>query len=75
MGLPTRLHKYFWDINPRHASPKVHPEYYIKRVLEIGDQGAVDWAVRAFGKKRVVDVAKKNGLSPKSKNFWHSIFK
>lgn len=75
MSLPTHLHKYFWDIDPKKATPKSHPEYYIKRILELGDQKAVNWAKRTFGSKKVAQVAEKANISPKSKSFWQIIFR
>lgn len=64
------VRKYFWDINPKKSSPKSHPEYYIKRILELGDKKAFLWLKLVFGKKKIRSVAKKAKLSPKSQNYW-----
>lgn len=66
---PT-VRKYFWDINPQKARPKSYPEYYIKRILELGDKKALNWLKRVFGKKKIQKVARKVRLSPKSANYW-----
>lgn len=70
MPISTYVQKYFWDINPNKASPKSHPEYYIKRILELGDKKAFSWLKIVFGKKRIKSVVKKTSLSPKSQNYW-----
>lgn len=68
--LPAHIRKFFWDINPQKAQPKQHPEYYIKRILELGDEKSVSWLKNVFGTKRVKTVAQKAKLTPKSKNYW-----
>jgi hypothetical protein len=70
MTIAPYLQKYFWDIDPRTASPKSHPEYYIQRILELGDQKAVDWLKLVYGKKKIKAVFKKVRLSPRSQNYW-----
>lgn len=75
MPIHSSLRKYFWDINPKKARPKSHPEYYIKRVLELGDQQALSWLKRTFGKKKIRQIAQKAKLSPKSANYWKLLFK
>jgi hypothetical protein len=70
MAIAKYVQKYFWDINPQKASPKSHPEYYIERILEFGDQKAVDWLKFVYGKKKMKLVVKKGRLSPRSQNYW-----
>ncbi len=70
MPIAEHIRKYFWDIDPRKASPKSHPDYYIKRILELGDEEAVTWLKLVYGKKRIKAVVKKGKLSPKSQNYW-----
>lgn len=70
MALNFGMQKYFWDINPQKAKPKSHPEYYINRILELGDNKAIAWLKTVFGKKKIKSVAKRGHLSPKSQNYW-----
>ena len=74
MSITSGVQKYFWDIDIKKARPKSHPEFYIKRILEIGDKGAVLWLKRVFGTKKIVRVSKKANLSSKSKNYWNNYF-
>jgi hypothetical protein len=70
MSLPSYLYKYFWDIDPKKAQPKSHPEYYIKRILELGDRKAWNWLKRTFSLNKIHQVQSKARLSPKAKSFW-----
>lgn len=70
MALASYVRKYFWDIDPRTAKPKSHPEYYIKRILELGDRQAFEWLKQVFGLELIKKVVKKSRLSPKAKNYW-----
>jgi len=70
MPIAAYVQKYFWDIDPEKASPKSYPEYYIQRILELGDQKAVAWLKLVYGKKKIKFVVKKGRLSPKSQNYW-----
>ena len=75
MPLASYLRKYFWDIDPKKAKPKSHPEYYIKRILELGDTTAFNWLKIVFGKKKIEEVLEKAKISSKSKNYWRFFFK
>ena len=73
MGIAPYMRKYFWDIDPKKARPKSHPEYYIKRILEYGDLKAFRWLKLVFGKEKIKKIARKVRLSPKSKNYWTNV--
>lgn len=73
MPIAPYMRKYFWEINHRKARPKSHPEYYIKRILELGDEKAVAWLRGVFGKEKIKKVVNKAKLSPKSKNYWTNV--
>lgn len=75
MSLNPSIQKYFWDIDLKKAHPKSYPEYYIKRVLELGDKKALSWLKRVFGNKKISEVSKKKGLSLKSANYWQLLSK
>lgn len=42
------MKRYFWDIDTDKSNPKQHPEYYMTRILEVGNRKAVDWLFRVF---------------------------
>jgi hypothetical protein len=73
MPISEHIQKYFWDINPKKAAPKSHPEYYIQRILELGDEQAFEWAKRVYGKEKIKTVAKRVRLSEKSRNYWKTV--
>ena len=70
MPLAQYVRKYFWDIDTVKAAPKSYPEYYIRRILELGDEKSFSWLKTVYGKKKIKAVMKKSRLSPKSKNYW-----
>ncbi len=72
MPIASHIQKYFWEIDAKKATPKNHPQYYIKRILELGDKKAVSWLKRVFGKKKIKQVVLKTRLSLKSRNYWKS---
>lgn len=72
MPITRYVQKYFWDIDSQKSKPKSYPEYYIKRILELGDKKAFSWLKIVFGKKKIKEVLKKAHLSPKSQNYWKS---
>ena len=70
---PAFLKKYFWDINFEKSDPKKHREYFLKRILELGDKKAFLWAKRTFGLTKIREFVNKKKLSPKSQNFWQNV--
>jgi hypothetical protein len=70
MAIAQYVQKYFWDIDPRQASPKSYPEFYILRILEMGDQKSVNWLKTVYGKKKIKAVVAHSRLSAKSRNYW-----
>lgn len=74
MTIPSYIKKYFWDIDTKKARLKQKPEFFIKRILELGDKKAYKWAEEIYGEGKIAEVAKKGKLTPKSKNFWRLIF-
>ena len=72
MALPLKIKKYFWDIETSKANPKKNPEYFITRILEMGDRSAFDWLKSIFGLTKIKKTLKTSRLSHKSKNFWQT---
>lgn len=70
MPLAPYIQKYFWDIDPQKAAPKSHPEYYIERILELGDERAVSWLKTVYGTKKIKSLVATGRLSAKSRNYW-----
>jgi hypothetical protein len=65
----------FWDVNPADFDPTAYPDYTIARVLELGDESAVQWMRAAFSEadvKRVITTERR--LSRKSANFWAFVY-
>lgn len=71
MPLPAFLKKYFWDISFEKLSLKKNGPEIAGRILEYGDQKAVDWLKKHFDKKEIAHVLFRfRFVSPKSANFW-----
>ena len=68
---PAFLKKYFWDIDFDKINLEDRKIYVLKRILEYGDENAVDWMWKNF-KKRDIKNALSNfrGYSQKSANYW-----
>lgn len=72
---PKFLKQYFWDIDFEKLDLKTHYQDILVRILEYGDEKAIDWMKRNFTKDDVANVLfHLRGVSPKSANFWALIF-
>lgn len=75
MGLPAKLHKYFWDTDPSKLSKDACASFVIERILDIGDQYAVRWMMKTYSKRVIVSVLDTSRrISHKSWHFWKLIF-
>jgi hypothetical protein len=73
--IPSRLQALFWDTDLDTFAPEAHPDYTILRVLELGDDAAVNWLRETFPESEVRRVLQTEGrLSEKSANFWALIY-
>jgi len=73
--LPSELHKYFWDVNPRGVNVGEKSEYVIERLLEYADLPALHWLEKTFPRDLITKVVTTSRrLSPKSANFYALIF-
>lgn len=69
--IPVYLKKYFWDVDFEKINLKKSQAYIIKRLLEYGDEKAIKWMWRNFGKTEVRNVlSNSRGFSVRSVNFW-----
>ena len=75
INTPVFLKQYFWDIDFDKLDLKTHYQDILVRILEYGDEKAIDWMKRNFTKDDVANVLfHLRGVSPKSANFWALIF-
>ena len=74
--IPSNLQTLFWDTNLDTFTPEAYPDYTIFRVLEFGDQAAVNWLRQTFSEEEIRRVlSTEHRLSEKSANFWALVYK
>ena len=69
--LPSSMKKYFWDCDFSELNYEKYPVFVTERLLNFGDQGAVDWLLERINKKQLkqlVNTSRK--LDKKTKNYW-----
>ena len=73
--IPSELITLFWDTNLETFHPAAHPDYTIFRILEVGDQEAVNWMRETFSDDEIRRVLRtERRLTRKSANFWALIY-
>jgi len=72
--LPQFLEKYFWDVEFKELNMKRSTRFILKRILEYGDEKAVTWMKKNFTEKDVEDILINLRISPRSANYWATIF-
>lgn len=73
--VPNHLRSLFWDIDLETFLPEKYPDYTISRVLELGDEAAVQWLRQNFPDSDIRHVLKtERRLTPKSANFWALVY-
>jgi hypothetical protein len=74
--IPSNLQALFWDTDLANFTPEAYPDYTIFRVLELGDEAAVNWLRKTFTEAEIRRVLKsERRLSEKSANFWALVFR
>jgi len=74
--IPSNLQALFWDTDLATFTPEAYPDYTIFRVLELGDEAAVNWLRKTFTEAEIRRVLKsERRLSEKSANFWALVFR
>jgi len=69
--LPKFLKEYFWDVKFEAIDMNKWRIFILKRILEYGDDEAVDWLHKNFKQSEIKDaLCKYRGYSKKSANFW-----
>ena len=73
--IPNQLQTLFWDANRDAFNPAAYPDYTIYRVLEYGDQEAVNWMRQMFSEAEIRRVlCTERRLTRKSANFWALVY-
>ncbi len=73
--IPKEFDMFFWDINPRTFDPLSYPLYTIARLLEFGDERAVEWMRQTFSQDQIREVIRsERRLSRRSANFWALVY-
>ena len=72
--IQNELKKYFWDVDFDKIDIQKNKRFVLERILEFGDETAVDWMRRSFSNKEILKALKDNKrISQKSLNFWNLI--
>lgn len=73
--LPGFLKKYFWDVEVKKIDTEAYSRYVLAKLLEYGDEKAINWMKRNFTKNQIEDVLYHYRIvSPQSANFWAVVF-
>lgn len=72
--IDKKIKKYFWDADFELLNPEENKKYILERILEMGDENAVNWAFKTYSKKDILETIKNNRkISKKSFNFWNFV--
>lgn len=70
-SVPSKLHKLFWDVDPKTIQVRRHSRYIIERILDLGDLEALWWAQKQYPTALIIEVCRTSRrLSQRSKMFW-----
>jgi uncharacterized protein DUF6922 len=73
--IPHQLRVLFWDTEPDTFNPASYPDYTIFRILEYGDEEAVNWMRGMFSEAQIRRVlCSEHRLTRKSANFWALVY-
>lgn len=74
--IPQHLHPLFWDVNLDNFVPTDFPTYTIGRILELGDDDAVQWMTQTFSEAQIRKVITTDrALSRKSAHYWALVYR
>lgn len=72
--IEEKLKKYFWDTDFESLNPEKNKKYILERILEMGDDNAVNWMLKTYSQKDISDTLRNNRkISKKSSNFWNVV--
>ncbi len=61
----------FWDVDFKELDFKKYPNFIIARILEYGDEKAINWMFDHFQIDQIKEtLLTKRGISCKSANYW-----
>ncbi len=70
-SVPSRLFKFFWDVDPKTLSVRRHSRFIVERILDLGDLDAFLWAQKQYPTALLIEVSlTSRRLSQRSKQFW-----
>jgi hypothetical protein len=73
--IPEEFYPLFWDANPKTIDLKLHKQYVIERVLELGPLSAFFWIQRIYPTKNIIEVClSSRRISERSRKFWKTWF-
>ena len=73
--VPSELQKYFWDTEISRIDLEKHKRYVIERLLDHGDETAIDWLNKNYPQREIIETLKiSRSLSKRSANFWAIIY-
>ena len=73
--IPLELHKFFWDCQVKEMDDDKYWFFIIERLLEHGNDIAVNWLMRHYTHEKIIKVVKSSRtLSRKTANFWKNFF-
>jgi len=75
MSIPQQVRPFFWDLGLRDEDLTAYPDYTIGRLLEMGDDPAVQWMRETFPRTEIERVIRtERRLSRRSANFWALVY-
>jgi hypothetical protein len=74
-ALPEALRPFFWDADFQKLSLKGNPYPIISRLLELGDETAIQFLLKVYTQDEIVSVLRRSrSLSMRSRVFWAMFF-
>lgn len=75
-SVPSRLFRFFWDVDPKTLNVSRHSRFIIERILDVGDLDAFWWAQKQYPTALLIEVSlTSRRLSERSKQFWKIWFR
>lgn len=75
-GIPSELHRLFWDCDPGALHWEEHRDFIVRRVLVEGGWSELSWLRRRLGDRGLAGWLKAQGggrLSPRQLRFWQVV--
>jgi hypothetical protein len=77
MPIPEDMRWLFWDVDPDAIDLERDGDWVLARVLEHGRLPDVKWALRSYGRERILRFFEESGhpgLSRRTLAFWKTVF-